>query len=259
MTAGELRHQGVDAGHDLIAAGHGQRAAGAEIVLDVDDEQGVGRVAHELASGGGHDCPPYGLRERAQPCRGSPMLIVAALYRFTRFEDPNALRAPLRDVCEADGVKGSLLLAPRGSTGPSRGPGPGSTRCWRISAGCRVAPIWSGRRARPPRCPFGRMKVRLKREIVTMGVPGTDPNALVGTYVAPGDWNDLIAAPDVAVIDTRNDYETAIGTFEGAVDPGTESFRDFPRGGRRTATGSTTSGSRCSAPAASVARNRRPT
>jgi hypothetical protein len=69
---GELRHQGVDAGHDFIAAGHGQRAAGAEIVLHVDDEEGLGRVAHGLASGGGHDCPPYGLRDRAQPCRRGP-------------------------------------------------------------------------------------------------------------------------------------------------------------------------------------------
>jgi UPF0176 protein len=72
------------------------------------------------------------------------------------------------------------------------------------------------------------MKVRIKREIVTMGVPGTDPRAIVGTYVAPAAWNDLISAPDVAVIDTRNDYEVAIGTFRGAVDPETESFRDFP-------------------------------
>jgi UPF0176 protein len=70
--------------------------------------------------------------------------------------------------------------------------------------------------------------VRLKREIVTMGVPGTDPRAIVGTYVEPADWNDLISAPDVAVIDTRNEYEVAIGTFQGAVDPATTSFRDFP-------------------------------
>jgi UPF0176 protein len=107
--------------------------------------------------------------------------------------------------------------------------------------------------------PFGRMKVRLKREIVTMGVPGTDPNQLVGTYVAPGDWNDLIAAPDVAVIDTRNDYETAIGTFRVRSTRGPRASAISPRGGRPTATGSTTSGSRCSAPAASVARNPRPT
>ena len=76
--------------------------------------------------------------------------------------------------------------------------------------------------------PFARLKVRLKREIVTMGVPGTDPNSLVGTYVKPQDWNAMITDPDTVLIDTRNDYETALGTFEGAIDPQTESFRDFP-------------------------------
>jgi UPF0176 protein len=85
---------------------------------------------------------------------------------------------------------------------------------------------WKGSLA--PAQPFGRMKVRLKREIVTMGVPGVDPRAHVGRYVAPGDWNALISDPEVAVIDTRNAYEVAIGTFEGAIDPGTRAFRDFP-------------------------------
>ena len=80
--------------------------------------------------------------------------------------------------------------------------------------------------------PFGRMKVRVKREIVTMGVPQVDPTAHVGRYVAPGDWNALISAPDVAVIDTRNDYEVAIGSFRGAVDPGAQGAA-YPRGGRR--------------------------
>ena len=76
--------------------------------------------------------------------------------------------------------------------------------------------------------PFRKIKVRLKREIVTLGVPGLDPNETVGTYVAPEAWNDLISDPDVVVIDARNDYETAIGTFEGAIDPQTERFRDLP-------------------------------
>jgi UPF0176 protein len=76
--------------------------------------------------------------------------------------------------------------------------------------------------------PFLRLKVRLKREIVSMGVPGTDPNAIVGTYVAPEAWNALISDPDTVLIDTRNDYEVAIGTFEGAVDPKTKTFREFP-------------------------------
>ena len=79
-----------------------------------------------------------------------------------------------------------------------------------------------------PTMPFGRMKVRLKREIVTMGQPDIDPTARVGHYVAAADWNALIASPDVAVIDTRNDYEVEIGTFQGAIDPGTHSFAEFP-------------------------------
>jgi UPF0176 protein len=156
------------------------------------------------------------------------MLIVAALYKFTRFEDPDALRAPLRGVCVAHGVKGSLLVAAEGINGTIAGPRTGIDA---VLAHVRALPGCADlewKESTAAEMPFGRIKVRLKREIVSMGVPGTDPNALVGTYVAPGDWNDLIAAPDVAVIDTRNDYETAIGTFEGAVDPGTGSFRDFP-------------------------------
>jgi UPF0176 protein len=188
------------------------------------------------------------------------MLIVAALYRFTRFADPEGVRGPLRDVCEAEGVKGSLLIASEGINGTIAGTRAGIDAVLAHVRGLPGCVDLEWKESTAAEMPFGRMKVRLKREIVTMGVPGTDPNALVGTYVDPSDWNDLIAAPDVAVIDTRNDYETAIGTFQGAVDPGTEPLSAIsPRGGSRTATGSTTSGSRCSAPAASVARNPRPT
>jgi UPF0176 protein len=156
------------------------------------------------------------------------MLTVAALYKFTRFEDPDTLRVPLIAVCEAHGVRGSLLIATEGINGTIAGTREGIDA---VLAHIRALPgcadlEWKESTANE--MPFGRMKVRLKREIVTMGVPGTDPRDIVGTYVEPQDWNDLIVAPDVAVIDTRNDYETAIGTFEGAVDPGTESFRDFP-------------------------------
>ncbi|SRR6056297_10996 len=156
------------------------------------------------------------------------MLTVAALYRFTRFEDPDALRAPLHAICEAHGVRGSLLIAAEGINGTIAGTREGIDA---VLAHIRAFPGCADlewKESTAAEMPFGRMKVRLKREIVTMGVPGTDPRDIVGTYVEPEDWNDLIAAPDVAVIDTRNDYETAIGTFEGAVDPDTESFRDFP-------------------------------
>jgi UPF0176 protein len=156
------------------------------------------------------------------------MLTVAALYKFTRFRDPDALRAPLRAVCEAVGVKGSLLIAPEGINGTIAGPRDGIDAALAHIRGLPGCADLEWKESTAAEMPFGRMKVRLKREIVTMGVPGTDPNALVGTYVDPSEWNELIASPDVAVIDTRNAYETAIGTFEGAVDPATESFRDFP-------------------------------
>ncbi len=156
------------------------------------------------------------------------MLIVAALYKFTSFPDPAALRGPLLSLCEAQGVKGTVLLAGEGINGTIAGTRAGIDA---VLAHIRALPgcadlEWKESTAEA--MPFGRMKVRLKREIVTMGVPGTDPRAIVGTYVEPTEWNDLISAPDVAVIDTRNDYEVAIGTFRGAVDPSTESFRDFP-------------------------------
>ncbi|MFW5655536.1 MAG: rhodanese-related sulfurtransferase [Roseicyclus sp.] len=156
------------------------------------------------------------------------MIIVAALYHFTRFEDPRALIAPLAEICAAGGVRGTLLMAEEGINGTIAGPRAGIDA---VLAHVRGLPGCAGlavKESRAEEMPFGRMKVRLKHEIVTMGVPGTDPTHLAGAYVAPGDWNALISAPDVAVIDTRNAYETAIGTFEGAVDPGTGSFRDFP-------------------------------
>ena len=156
------------------------------------------------------------------------MFTVAALYHFTRFDDPDALRAPLRDLCEAQAVRGSLLIAHEGINGTIAGPRAGIDA---VLAHIRALPgcadlEWKESTATD--APFARMKVRLKNEIVTMGVPGVDPKAKVGHYVRPADWNALISAPDVAVIDTRNDYEIAIGTFEGAVDPETTTFREFP-------------------------------
>ncbi|WP_114965458.1 rhodanese-related sulfurtransferase [Alkalilacustris brevis] len=156
------------------------------------------------------------------------MFTVAALYHFARLDDPAALAGPLRALCAQAGVRGTLLLAREGVNGTIAGPRAGvdavldHIRSW---PGC-AALEWKESTA--PEWPFGRMKVRLKREIVTMGCPEADPTQAVGQYVAPQDWNALISAPDVAVIDTRNAYEVAIGSFDGAVDPGTESFRDFP-------------------------------
>ena len=155
-------------------------------------------------------------------------LTVAALYHFARLADPAARQGPLLDLCRAQGLCGTLLLAPEGVNGTIAGPRAGiltvldHIRAWPGFAGLD----WKESAADAP--PFARMKVRLKAEIVTMGQPDMDPATTTGHYVAPRDWNALIAAPDVAVIDTRNDYEVQIGTFQGAIDPGTKSFRDFP-------------------------------
>ncbi len=156
------------------------------------------------------------------------MYIIAALYHFTRFADPAAIKPALLDLCTAQGVKGTLLLAGEGINGTIAG---GRKGIDAVLAHIRTLPgcadlEWKESHADHP--PFGKMKVRLKREIVTMGQPDVDPAARVGNYVAPSDWNELIQSPDVAVIDTRNDYEVAIGTFEGAIDPHTESFGEFP-------------------------------
>ena len=156
------------------------------------------------------------------------MLTVAALYHFARFPDPAALREPLLARCLASGVKGTLLLAPEGINGTIAGMRAGVDAVLahvRALPGC-AALEWKESPA--DAMPFSRMKVRLKREIVTMGEPDVDPRARTGRYVAPADWNSLISQPDVAVIDTRNDYEVRIGTFEGAISPGTGSFREFP-------------------------------
>ncbi|UXU75131.1 MULTISPECIES: oxygen-dependent tRNA uridine(34) hydroxylase TrhO [unclassified Paracoccus (in: a-proteobacteria)] len=156
------------------------------------------------------------------------MLIVAALYQFTRFADPHALKAPLARLCCAQGVKGTLLLAPEGINGTIAGSRSGIDAVLAHIRGLPGCAALEVKESRAETMPFGRMKVRLKREIVTMGQPDVDPTAAVGHYVEPGDWNALISAPDVAVIDTRNDYEVAIGSFAGAIDPGTRSFREFP-------------------------------
>jgi len=157
------------------------------------------------------------------------MFTVAALYHFTRFDDPAALRGPLLACAEAGGVRGSLLLAREGINGTVAGPRAGIDA---LLAQIRALPGCAGlewKESTAAEMPFGRMKVRLKREIVTMGEPDVDPRAAVGHYVEPAEWNALISAPGVVVIDTRNDYEVEIGTFAGAIDPQTKSFRDFPK------------------------------
>jgi len=154
--------------------------------------------------------------------------LVAALYKFVHLPDFRDLRAPLLAHCEAQGVKGTLLLAEEGVNGTIAGSEAGIRS---VLARLRTDPRLAGlehKESWAPRMPFYRMKVKLKREIVTMGVPNIHAATMAGTYVKPRDWNALISDPDVVVVDTRNDYEYQIGTFQGAINPETRSFTEFP-------------------------------
>jgi UPF0176 protein len=159
---------------------------------------------------------------------GDKPVRVAALYQFSRFDDCATIRARLMAVCGDNGIKGLLLIAPEGINGTIAGLPDALARVIdhiRRLPGCASVDVKYSDAAAMP---FYRMNVRLKREIVTMGQPGIDPLTEAGHYVLPAEWNALIDAPDVVVIDTRNDYEVAIGTFAGALDPKTVSFSDFP-------------------------------
>lgn len=157
------------------------------------------------------------------------MYTIAALYHFARFDSPDALKPALLELCLAQSITGTLLLAREGVNGTIAGPSAQAVEVvlahLRALPGCADLEHKISHADTPP---FGRMKVKIKREIVTMGQPDVDPMAGTGHYVAAPEWNDLIARDDVAVIDTRNDYEVAIGTFEGAIDPQTASFGEFP-------------------------------
>lgn len=159
-------------------------------------------------------------------------LRVAAFYRFAplREADLPGLREHLLAVGQAGAVKGTVLLAREGVNGTVSGPEPGVEALLellqRAHSGLTALEV---KRHRAEEQAFHRLKVRIKREIVTIGRPEVDPSAAVGTYVAPEHWNALIADPGTLVIDTRNAYEVAVGSFEGALDPGTASFRDFPQ------------------------------
>jgi len=153
---------------------------------------------------------------------------VAALYRFAAFDDPAAIRAALEARARALGIRGTLLVAGEGINGTIAG-APEAVDAMvatiRSLPGCAgLAPKYADAAAMP----FHRLKVRLKREIVTLGVAGIDAARDAGTYVSPADWNALVDDPDTVVIDTRNGYEVAVGSFAGAIDPGTDAFRDFP-------------------------------
>ena len=152
----------------------------------------------------------------------------AALYRFTRFDDPAALQKPLLAACNANGVKGTLLLAHEGINGTIAGPPEGIEAVLahiRALPGCAELDVKYSTAAAMP---FQRMKVRLKKEIVTLKVAGLDPARDAAPYVDPADWNALVDDPDTVLIDTRTGGGVGYGSFAGAVDPATKSFGEFP-------------------------------
>lgn len=156
------------------------------------------------------------------------MFTLAALYQFAPFDDPAALRAPLLDLCKAEGIKGIILLAHEGINGTVAGSLESiATLMDHIRALPHCADI-EVKYSNAAKAPFLRMKVRLKKEIVTLGLPHVDPSRHAGRYVQPEEWNDIVADPSTIVIDTRNDFEVGLGTFQGAVNPQTRSFSDFP-------------------------------
>ena len=155
-------------------------------------------------------------------------MVVVALYKFVSLPDFEALREPLLQRCESLGIKGTLLLAHEGINGTVSGEAAAVEALLdHLRQDPRFADV-EHKRAAADTEPFYRLKVKLKKEIVTLGVEDIDPARDAGTYVEPGDWNALIDDPEVVVIDTRNRYECEIGSFVGAIDPGTDSFRELP-------------------------------
>ncbi|MED5431060.1 MAG: rhodanese-related sulfurtransferase [Pseudomonadota bacterium] len=158
----------------------------------------------------------------------SDSIVVAALYKFVRLDDYEQLREPLLTLMQEQDVRGTLLLASEGINGTISG----------LRAGIDTVLGWLRQEPRLADLehkesfhdahPFLRTKVKLKKEIVTMGVEGIDPNRTVGTYLSPQEWNAVISDPETVLIDTRNDYEVEVGTFRGAINPETRTFREFP-------------------------------
>jgi len=154
--------------------------------------------------------------------------VVCALYKFVTLDDYQEIKQPLLDFMLEQDVRGTLLLAQEGINGTVAGT--------RAAIDALLAYLKSDERFSDivykesfnEEMPFLRTRVKLKKEIVTMGVNGIDPTHIVGTYVKPKDWNALISDPDVVLVDTRNDYEYQVGTFQNAINPDTESFREFP-------------------------------
>jgi UPF0176 protein len=188
-------------------------------------------------SGSANSDKPLLLQSRQPPCgfyfcfqeNGMSQVVVCALYKFVTLDNYQAIRQPLLEVMLAQQIRGTLLLAREGINGTVAG----------SQAGIDVLLAWLATQPGLDQIvckfsfdddmPFNRTKVKLKKEIVTMGVEGIDPRRVVGTYVKPKDWNALISDPEVVLVDTRNDYEVELGTFKNALNPKTDSFREFPQ------------------------------
>jgi UPF0176 protein len=153
---------------------------------------------------------------------------VAAFYKFASLDDITVMQQHISQVCKDAGLLGTILLASEGINGTVAGSSAGIESLFEFLRQYPGLETLDNKISYCNRNPFYRMKVRLKKEIVTLGVEGIDPNSLVGEYVAPENWNELISQPNVRLVDTRNDYEVGLGTFKGAKNPQTESFRDFP-------------------------------
>lgn len=156
------------------------------------------------------------------------MFLVAAFYRFVHIPDFQKLQGPIEALCRDQGVLGTVLLAEEGINGTLAGTEAGMRA---VLEGLRAHPEFADlehKESSVSKMPFVRLKVRFRKEIVTLGVPGINPALRTGTYVDAEKWNEVVSQPDVVLVDTRNDYEVAIGSFKGALDPGTKTFREFP-------------------------------
>ncbi|ELS04952.1 putative sulfurtransferase [Xenococcus sp. PCC 7305] len=154
--------------------------------------------------------------------------IVATFYKFVSLPDFKEKRQLLKEYCQAQNIKGTILLALEGINGSIAGSREGIDQVLAfLRTDDRLADL-EHKESTAKSAPFARLKVRLKKEIVTLGIPEVDPNKQVGTYIPPQKWNQVISDPEVTVIDTRNQYEVELGSFQGAIDPKTQSFRQFP-------------------------------
>ena len=155
--------------------------------------------------------------------------LVAAFYKFTKIEDPAKLQASIEDCCLENDVRGIVLLASEGINSTIAGSPEGVRNVLQFLRDDARFSELTWKESNASQAPFRKLRVRLKKEIVTMGVDGINPDRLVGTYIKPEKWNELISDPNVIVIDTRNDYEVEIGTFKDAINPDITSFGELPK------------------------------